>query len=120
MKTFKLIIVRVLGLLFVASGILKLLNLDEMSASVFTRANYPNWFFVLTAILEIAGGLLTIIKSTKRFGLIIIGLVMLGAIGAHIFIKDELTHLIVPIIILLLTVFVCNLKQKMSNITATK
>jgi len=112
MKIIKLIIVWILGLLFVASGILKLLNLDSMSASVFTRANYPNWFFVLTAILEIIGGSLSIIKSTKKYGLIIIELVMVGAIGTHIFIKDELTHLIVPIVILLLTVFVGYFKKQ--------
>jgi len=78
-----------------------LTNFDPVSTAVFEKANYPIWFFYVTGTFELLGGTLLIIADTRRWGAIIIIGVMLGAIGTHIYLKDNVVHLIVPILVIL-------------------
>lgn len=96
----------VIGISFIIIGFLKYVNLDHMSKAVFDRASYPKWFFYTVGTLEFAGGVLLLMTAatSKRIGTIVIGLVMLGAMGTHYILKDNYSHFIVPGVIFLLAV----------------
>ncbi len=107
MKLLRLILIWVVGISFIIIGILKYINLDELSKSVFDRANYPKWFFYVVGTIEFVGGILLLMTATttRQLGSILIGFVMLGAMGTHYILKDHYTHFVVPAIIFLLSVF---------------
>jgi hypothetical protein len=108
MKRIKVIIIWIVGISFIMLGLLKYSNLDDVSKAVFDRANYPRWFFYVVATIEFAGGALLLLtaETSKRLGSILIGIIMLGAMGTHYIIKDRYTYFIVPAIIFLLAIFV--------------
>lgn len=118
MKRVRFILAWLVGLTFITTGILKYIDLDEMSKAIFDRANYPKWFFYVVATLEFAGGILLLMTATasKRLGNALIGVVMLGAIGTHYILKDNYSHFVVPSIILLLSILTSiNFKRKESH-----
>ncbi|MGV2482042.1 UNVERIFIED_CONTAM: DoxX family protein, partial [Salmonella enterica subsp. enterica serovar Weltevreden] len=80
---FKNIVAWIFGISFIATGILKLIDLDTMSGSLFKRANYPQWLWLFTGVLELTGGVLAVVKPTRQFGFLLIVVVMCGAIGTH-------------------------------------
>ena len=93
-----------IGLTFITTGILKYINLDEMSKAIFDRANYPKWFFYVVGTVEFVGGVLLLMtaSTSKKLGSILIGVVMLGAMGTHYILQDSYSHFVVPGIIFLL------------------
>jgi len=66
MKAAKLILYWIIGIAFVATGILKLINHDNISGILFDRAHYPLWFFYGVAVFELLGGILFIIRKTRQ------------------------------------------------------
>jgi len=85
---------------------LKYVNLDEMTKSVFDRANYPKWFFYAVGAVEFTAGFLMIMtaNSSRRLGGILIGIVMTGAIGTRYILHEPLSHFLVPGFILLIAI----------------
>jgi putative oxidoreductase len=101
MKSAKKILLRIIGFIFISTGLLKLIHLDSLSIAIFERAHYPIWLFYLTGTFELLGGSLLIIADTRRWGASIIIGIMLGAIVTHIYLQDNVVHLIVPILVIL-------------------
>ena len=106
MKRVRLILIWLIGLTFITTGILKYINLDEMSKAIFDRANYPKWFFYVVGTVEFVGGVLLLMtaSTSKKLGSILIGFVMLGDMGTHYILKDSYSHFVVPGIIFFLSV----------------
>src|SRR6478735_11223958 len=100
MKKANLILTWIIGIMFIATGAMKFLNLDQMSAEIFARANYPTWLFYGAAAFELGGGILLLIANYRRIGAAMLCAVMFGAIGTHIILKDNLGHVIVPALII--------------------
>ncbi len=115
MKRVRTILFWVIGLTFITTGILKYINLDEMSKAIFDRANYPKWFFYVVGTLEFVGGVLLLMtaSTSKKLGSILIGAVMLGAMSTHYILKDSYSHFVVPgIIFLLAALTLLDVKKK--------
>jgi putative oxidoreductase len=113
MKRAKLILFWIIGIMFIATGTLKLINFDTFSAAIFNRAHYPLWLFYSVAIFELIGGILFIIRKTRQFGVLMIGAVMVGAIWTHFYLDDDIAHVIAPTLIILLSVAsILKVKQK--------
>jgi uncharacterized membrane protein YphA (DoxX/SURF4 family) len=106
MKRIRFILFWLIGLTFITTGILKYVNVDEMSKAIFDRANYPKWFFYVVGTVEFVGGVLLLMtaSTSKKLGSILIGAVMLGAMGTHYILQDSYTHFVVPRIIFFLSV----------------
>jgi len=102
MEKVKLVLIWITGIMFIATGALKLIHLDKMSLAIFDRAHYPSWLFYVAGLFELAGGIMLIIRSTRRWGSAMIVAVMLGALGTHFILKDDFTHFLVPVAIILL------------------
>ena len=101
MKKVKIIFIWIIGMMFIATGALKLLHLDSMSEEIFARAHYPKLLFYAAALTELAGGILLLIVKTRRAGAALVGAVMLGAISTHVMLGDNMGHAIVPALIIL-------------------
>ncbi|MFM7855387.1 MAG: DoxX family protein [Flammeovirgaceae bacterium] len=114
MKYLKSILFWIIGITFITIGVLKYLNLDSMSESIFNRAHYPRWFFYAVATVEfLAGSLLLITASaTKKLGSLLIALIMLGALGTRILLNQPFRNLIIPGIIFLIAIL---MSFKLSN-----
>ena len=104
MKRIRLILFWIIGLLFIATGTLKLIHFDKMSIAIFDRARYPLWLFYAVAIFELTGGILLLIGKTRQFGALMIGAVMLGAVWTHYYLNDDIEHMIAPTLIILIIV----------------
>ena len=108
MNRTRVILIWIIGLSFITIGILKYTSLDELTKSVFTRANYPNWMYYAVGTIELTAGvlLLTTATTTKRLGSILVGLLMLGAMGTRYIIHDPPSRFVIPGVIFIVAVLI--------------
>jgi hypothetical protein len=106
MKHMKTILIWAVALTFITLGLLKYVNLDEMTKPIFDRANYPKWFFYAVGTIEFIAGIMLLMTATvsKRLGSILIALVMLGAMGTRYILHEPFSHFVIPGIIFFLAV----------------
>lgn len=97
-----------LGLPFVAFGLMFLLNLmpapppfpEGSPQALFMGAMFPTGYLTFVKVLEVLGGLLVAIPRTRNFGLLVLGPIIVNILAFHVFImKGE--GLIDPILILI-------------------
>jgi uncharacterized membrane protein YphA (DoxX/SURF4 family) len=74
-----------LGLLFMQIGSEKLLG---GRVEQFVYYGYPNWFRILTGVIELSGGLLVIVPRTRLVGAAMIFATMTGALLTHLRVGD--------------------------------
>lgn len=103
MKRIKIILIWVIGIMFILTGLSKLMHADPISEALFAKAHYPNWLFYTAALFEFGGGILLISSKYRRWGALMIIAVMIGAISTHFYLHDELVHIIVPVLIIAFT-----------------
>lgn len=108
MKYVTNIIGALLGLLFIASSLVVLLNLappqpappEGSPAALFMGAFVPTGYLQFVKVLELIGGLLVAIPRTRNFGLLILGPIIVNILAFHGFItKGE--GLFSPMLIIL-------------------
>ncbi len=83
-----------LGLLFLAGGLMFLLNfIPEQPAppegsptALFMGALVPTGYFTFVKVFEVLGGLLVAIPRTRNFGLLVLGPIILNILAFHLFI----------------------------------
>ena len=82
-----------LGLLFVASGLVVLLKLAPMPPMAegtpmahFMSAFGPTGYMNFVKVLEVLGGLLVAIPRTRRLGLLVLGPIIVNILAYHLFI----------------------------------
>ena len=107
MKHLPNIIGALLGLAFVAFGIMFFLKVEGgpppepgSPPALFMAAMIPTGYFAFVKVLEILGGLLLIIPSVRAFGLLIIGPILINILAFHAFLMSGKT-LFDPVLILI-------------------
>ena len=82
-----------LGLLFIASGVVVLFSLVEMPpppegtpVAHFMAAFGPTGYFTFIKILEVTGGILVAIPKTCNFGLLVLGPIIVNILAFHTFV----------------------------------
>lgn len=103
----------ILGLLFVASGIVVLFNLvsappppEGSPAAMFMGAFATTGYLTFVKVMEILGGILVAIPRTRNLGLLILGPIIVNILAFHLFItKGEGLANPVLILICLLALF---------------
>jgi len=73
------------GLAFLAAGGSKLSGAQEM-VEMFDKLGFGQWFRYVTGSMEVLGALLLLLPRTSAIGGGLLAVVMVGAIGAHLFI----------------------------------
>ena len=68
----------VVGLIFVAAGIAKLARVPA-AIKVFSDLGSGSWFLYLTAVVEIVGAILVMVRGTAAYGGILLGCTMASA-----------------------------------------
>ena len=110
MKIAPIIAGILLGLLFIASGLLVLLKLAPMPpmpegtpAAMFMGAFGPTGYFTFIKVLEVLGGTLVAIPRTRNFGLLVLGPILVNILAFHIFIMKGagLANPLIIVIVLL-------------------
>jgi putative oxidoreductase len=113
MKHLPTLVGALLGLLFIASGLVVLLKLVPMPpplegtpAALFMGAFYPTGYLNFVKVLEILGGFLIAIPVLRGFGLLILGPILVNILAFHCFImKGEGLFAPPLILICLLTAY---------------
>ena len=82
-----------LGLLFIASALVVLLNLVQMPpppegtpAAFFMAAFVPTGYLTFVKVLELLGGILVAIPRTRNFGLLVLGPIIVNILAFHTFV----------------------------------
>jgi putative oxidoreductase len=83
-----------LGLLFVASGLMVLLNLvpdqptppEGSPIALFMGAMAPTGYLTFVKVFEVIGGLLVAIPRTRNYGLLVLGPIIVNILAFHLFI----------------------------------
>ena len=98
MKYIPIVAGVLLGLLFVASGLVVLLKLAPMPpppegtpAALFMGAFVPTGYLTFVKVLEVLGGLLVAIPRTRTLGLLVLGPIIVNILAFHIFINKGAT-----------------------------
>lgn len=93
MKVFPAIAGALLGLLFVASGLIVLLGLapspeipEGTPIAHFLAAFGPTGYFTFIKVLEVSGGILVAIPLTRNLGLLVLGPIIVNILAFHILI----------------------------------
>ncbi len=96
-----------LGLLFIASGVVILFNLvsappmpEGTPAAMFMGAFGPTGYMTFIKILEVLGGVFVAIPRTRNFGLLILGPIIVNILAFHIFITKGTGLFEPPLIII--------------------
>lgn len=113
MKIASLIAGILLGFVFVASGLVVLLNLapppppfPEGSASGhFMAAFMKTGYMTFVKVLEVVGGVLVAIPRTRRAGLLVLGPILINIVAYHVFVQGEGVFAPPLVVIVLLTLF---------------
>ncbi|MDB6155000.1 MAG: uncharacterized protein JWL90_3453 [Chthoniobacteraceae bacterium] len=93
MRYFPTIAGLLLGLLFIASGVVVLFHLvpmpplpDGTPAAMFMGAFGPTGYLTFVKVLEVLGGLLVAIPRTRNLGLLVLGPIIVNILAYHTFI----------------------------------
>ncbi len=112
MKYVAPILGALLGLLFVASGLVVLLKLAPMPTlpegtpqAMFMGAIGPTGYLTFVKVCEVLGGILVAIPRTRNFGLLILGPILINILAFHIFINGGKTLDPVTIIAALIALY---------------
>ncbi|MDF2646985.1 MAG: hypothetical protein K0Q73_2790 [Paenibacillus sp.] len=108
MNMVSIIIQIILALGFLMFGAAKLGS--KQMVDEFTRYGMPQWFRVITGLLEIAGAALLVAgiwnDSLIAIGGLLLAVIMAGAVITHLRIKDPVSKIGMPIILLILTLVI--------------
>ena len=82
--------------------------ISEENAAAYVAWGYPGWFHYITAILELAAGLLLIRAATRPYGAGLGALVMAAA-SLTTLVNADYDHAVAPSIVLLVSLVVLSL-----------
>ncbi|MGZ8898701.1 MAG: hypothetical protein ACXW3Z_01280 [Limisphaerales bacterium] len=113
MKIASIIAGVLLGLLFVMSGLVVLLNMaptpppppEGSPAAGFFAAFGPTGYLTFVKVLEVLGGVLVAIPKTRRAGLLVLGPIIINILAFHVFVtrgEGLLNPIIIGIVVLTL------------------
>jgi len=98
----------ILGLMFLMAGLMKLGA--KQRVEMFQHYGYPQWFRVVTGIVEIVGGAGMIIgiwsPVLAPLAGLWLGITMIGAIFTHIRVKDSAKATLPALVLLILSLLV--------------
>ena len=126
MKHLPTIAGALLGLLFIASGLVVLLKLAPMPpppegtpAASFMAAFVPTGYLTFVKVLEILGGVLVAIPRTRHFGLLVLGPILVNILAFHVFIMKGagLSDPMLIVIVLLATYLLWVGRKSFANLT---
>ncbi len=94
MKHFPNVAGGLLGVIFIAVGLMVLLGLapeqpappEGSPAALFMGAFVPTGYLTFVKVLEVLGGVLVAIPRTRNFGLLVLGPIIINILAFHVFI----------------------------------
>jgi putative oxidoreductase len=91
---------------FVRQGLAKFSDSSGW-ARAFVVWHYPVWFRILIGVIEVAAALLLLTRRTASIGAAMIAVVMLGAMGTHVFTGHprQVTSEVLPLTLSLVVLF---------------
>lgn len=109
MGVLTIILQVILGLVFLGAGSSKLAGTQQM-VGMFEHFKYPRWFMYFTGAVEVTGALGVLaglfVPMLALLGGLLLAATMIGAIFTHIRVKDPVSMMAPPAILLVLAIVV--------------
>lgn len=90
------------AIIYLVTGLRKLFNYGSVAANFESWGYHPAFMYIL-GIVEVVGAIGLMITKTRIPAIVGLGVVMLGAIGTHIY-SGEYYQLLLPLVLLLLLI----------------
>lgn len=87
-----------LGIFFIVAGGAKLMG-SPAQVEHFAQWGYPLWFVYMTGMIEVGGGLCLFLPKTQWYGIVVLGMTMVGAALTHLK-AGEMGAVPVPLVLL--------------------
>lgn len=109
-----------LAFVFIKSGLPKFEDTSGW-AQAFSNWGFPVWFRIFIGVIEVVSGLLILYPKTALYATGALVLVMLGAMGTHVYHGDPagVTHEAVPLMLLLIVGYLRYRKNHNKKIPGT-
>jgi putative oxidoreductase len=105
----------ILGAWFIGSGMTKLLGIESQVQN-FQNWGYPDWFRILTGLLEVTAALLLIasilVGRLATIGALLLVCIMVGATYTRIVNNEPASTIVLPILLLALALLVAWFRRK--------
>jgi len=98
-----------LGVMFLFAGGFKLSG-AQVAIDNFAKWGYPDWFRVVTGVIEVAAGVLVVIPRTSLLGAALILPTMVGAVLTHLT-HEEARNVPLPLILFALAAVLAYLRR---------
>lgn len=86
------------SILYIITGLRKLFSFGSVASDFESWGYHPAFMYIL-GLVEIAGAISLMIPKIRMVGIVGLGIVMLGAIGTHIY-AAEYYQLLLPLVLL--------------------
>ena len=118
MKILKIVLQTLLIAQFAFFGISKVIGTADM-VQTFTTFGYPNWFMVLTGLIEVTAVLCLAYGFIKAqpvyYGAFLIAGLTIGAALSHAFIEGSINNAIIPLVVLTQTALMTWLHRRVTS-----
>ena len=90
------------SILYIITGLRKLFSFGSVASDFESWGYHPAFMYIL-GLVEIAGAISLMIPKIRMVGIVGLGIVMLGAIGTHIY-AGEYYQLLLPLVLLIVLI----------------
>lgn len=109
MEVLTIVLQVILGLVFLGAGGSKLAGAQQM-VEMFEHFKYPRWFMYFTGVVEVTGALGVLagifVPVLALLGGLLLAATMTGALITHVRVKDPVSMMVPPAILLVLAIAV--------------
>lgn len=109
MEVLTIVLQVILGLVFIGAGGSKLAGAQQM-VEMFEHFKYPRWFMYFTGVVEVTGALGVLagifVPVLALLGGLLLAATMTGALITHVRVKDPVSMMVPPAILLALAIAV--------------
>lgn len=107
-------IVRILLALAFTLASLGKLTANPGVVEMFTQFGFPDGFYLLIGVLELAGAVLLLIPKTRKIAVMLLAIIVIGAAGTHL-VHDPLSELIRPLVFAVFLALAWYLPKKLNH-----
>ena len=107
-------IVRILLALAFTLASLGKLTANPRVLEMFTQFGFPDGFYLLIGVLELAGAVLILIPKTRKVAVMLLAIIVIGAAGTHL-VHDPLSELIRPLVFAVFLALAWYLPKKLNH-----
>ncbi|WP_044640019.1 DoxX family protein [Risungbinella massiliensis] len=118
LKIAKWIGLILITLIFLQAGVLKLAG-EPRTVAGFHQLGFPEWFRLMIGLFEIIGGIALLLRTSSRYGAILLSSIMIGAIITTL-VLGQVWEVIIPSVMFCILVLIGIKRKPFRRFTRTE